>query len=269
MKICLTCGSKQEKGNFCEKCGGQMDNVELEQAATVADTLDQEESIKYESNNSSSLQNSEQLENIKKHSKMYATYFIEQLKTPTVHYQVNTAWKNSLANIVLYIILTAISVYFLIRSMVGGFFGGFDSYAAPSFIKIMFYFSIFIVLLISINMLAVFITSKLFSEEIGFAKVVHKIGNYYTLPIIFSVLGIVLVIIKSFTYSTLIINIGFIMAIFIIPFFVMVKLLSNKSKGIDSFYALLFYLVVTGVLSYIVFSFIIDSAIGNYLNYLL
>lgn len=45
--------------------------------------------------------------------------------------------------------------------------------------------------------------------------------------------------------------------------FVMIKLLSNKSKNIDSFYGFVFYLVVTVILSSIVFSFMINSAIGE------
>lgn len=63
--------------------------------------------------------------------------------------------------------------------------------------------------------------------------------------------------------------IGFVLAIGIIPIFVMVKLLSNTSKIIDNFYSFIFYLVVTAILTSIIFSFIIDSTIGDYLSFLI
>lgn len=77
-----------------------------------------------------------------------------------------------------------------------------------------------------------------YSESLSFTNVISKIGDYYTLTIAIMVLDILLGLLKSFSYSTTMIYIGFALTIGIIPMFVMIKLLSNKSKNIDSFYGL-------------------------------
>ncbi len=268
MKKCLACGHAQDEGRFCGKCGTPLENAAFEQAATINNVSDEQPQSQFTQTVQGNTQNSEQIELIKNQSKLYFNYFLEQLKMPSTNFNVEATWKNSLTNMIIYVVLTALSVFMLIKNFFSGGFGFFES-VGPSFIQVIFYMSLFISLLIAISVSAIFLTSKLFSESLSFTNVINKIGNYYTLPIAITILSILLGLLKSFTYSIMMIYFGFALAIAIIPIFVMIKLLSNKSKNIDSFYGFIFYLVVTGILSAIIFSFIIDSSIGEYLDFLL
>ncbi|GAB0169004.1 zinc ribbon domain-containing protein [Lysinibacillus sp. CTST325] len=268
MKNCLACGHAQDDGRFCGKCGAPIENAAQERAATTHSMSDEQPHSQYTQTAQSTTQSNEQIELIKKNSKLYFNYFFEQLKMPSANFNVEATWKNSLASMIIYVVLTALSVYVLTKNIFSGGFGIFQS-LSPSFIQVFFYMSLFISLLIAISVLGIFLTSKLFSESQSFTNVIRKIGNYYTLPIAFAVLSILFGLFQSFKYSIMMIYGGVALVIGIIPIFVMIKLLSNKSKTIDSFYGFIFYLIVAGILSKIIFSFIIDSAIGQYLNYLL
>ncbi|MGE7911096.1 hypothetical protein [Lysinibacillus xylanilyticus] len=267
MKNCLACGHAQEEGRFCGKCGTPFENAALEQAATMNSIKDEQQS-QYAKTVQGTTQNNEQIELIKKQSKLYFNYFLEQLKMPSANFNVDATWKNSITSMIIFVVLTALAVFALIKTFFSGGLGFFESFG-PSFIQVFFYMSLFITLLIAISVFAIFLTSKLFSESLSLTNVISKIGGYYTLPIVIMVISILLGLLKSFTYSIIMIYIGVTLTIGFIPIFVMIKLLSNKSKTIDSFYGFIFYLIVTSVLSWIIFSFIIDSAIGEYLNFLL
>lgn len=270
MKNCLTCGHSQEEGKFCGKCGAPLESSVLEQAATINDMNDYQDQpqSQFAKTVQETSQSSDQIELIKKQSKLYINHFLEQLKNPSANLNVEAAWKNNIISMVIYVIITALSVFMLLKRFTSGGFGFFESYG-PSIIQVIFYMSLFLTLLIAINVLAIFLTSKLFSENLSFRNIISKIGNYYALPIAITILSILLGLLKSYTYSIFMLYAGFTLAIVIIPIFVMINLLSNTSKIIDNFYSFIFYLVVTGVLSAIIFSFIIDSAIGDYLGFLL
>lgn len=259
MKKCLACGHEQEEGRFCGKCGEEIEKlVSDEVAATASSNFEQQPQV--------TSQNSEQLEKIKEQSKMYFNYYMQQIKVPSTHFNTTElSFKNSIISIILYVILTTLSVYVLIKGFIGG--GLFESYG-PSFFQIFLYMSVFFVLLITISLVAVFITTKLFSEDLTFKDVISKFGGYYMLPMMLSVIGIFLALFKSYSFATISIYVGLAIVTGVIPMYIMVKLLSSKSKGIDSFYAFIFYIIVTIILMVIVISFIIDSTIGEYLQYL-
>lgn len=248
MKTCSTCGHVQNDGNFCGKCGGKLESQVGEQTAVTTHT---EQPVQ---------QSSEQLEKIKEQSKMYFGYFVKQLKSPSSQ----SDMKNSLISIGLYILLTVIAVYTLLKNVLSNSWVG---YMGPSFFQILIYATIFFVVLIGISATAVFLTSKLFSENVKYTEVINKFGGYYVIPIILTVFGIVLSLIKSYTIAGMSIYLGLIIAFGLIPVFVMIRQLSLKSKGIDSFYAYMFYLVLNVIFGVIIGLFIADSAIGEIIDY--
>lgn len=248
MKTCSTCGHVQNDGNFCGKCGGKLEGAADVQAATVAQ---EQQPVQ---------QSSEQLEKLKEQSKMYFGYFMQQLKTPSGQSDL----KNSLISIGLYILLTVVAVYTLLKNLLDNSYFG---YMGPSFFQILIYATIFFVLLIGISATAVFLTSMLFSENMKFTEVINKFGGYYVIPIVLTVLGIVLSLVKSYTIAGMSIYIGLIIAFGLIPVFIMIRQLSLKSKGIDSFYAYMFYLILNVIFGVVIGLLIADSAIGEMISY--
>ena len=180
MKTCSTCGHVQNDGNFCGKCGGKLKGLQR----CKLRLLEEQQPVQ---------QSSEQLDKLKEQSKMYVGYFKQQLKTPTGQ----TDLKNSLISIALYILLTVLAVYSLMNQVFSSsyFFDG------PSFIQVFFYAAIFFIVLNGIGVTTVFLTSKFFSENLSFKEVINKFGGYYALPILFSVVGIVLAVLKSYTIA--------------------------------------------------------------------
>lgn len=270
MKRCTECNNIQAEGNFCGKCGGPL---EVEAAQTIDTELPdspvepaQTTHQQHTHTEGKAAQNSEQLDQIKQHSKAYFAYFMQQLQSPSnqVHEAANQ--KNHLISVIVYIVLTAISIYTLLNSAIG--MSVFNSYG-PSFIQILLSTLVFLAIGILMSVVAIYITSKLFSDPLNFKTVLAKIGSYFALPILLSTAGIVLSIIGSNFIASFSVYIGVSLAIGLIPLYIMIKQLTLKSKGIDGFYAFLFYLVVTAVIGTIIGLFIMDSAFGDMMNYML
>ncbi len=269
MKICSVCNHAQEEGKFCGKCGAPFTAVETDQAQseTVATTEAsvQPHPVHPSAATQQPTEPNEQIEKLKTESKMFFSFFMQQLKSPSAHFNaVNSSAKNSLISIILYVLLTALAVYALIRSVVGSSL----SYFGPSFIQIIFYFTLFAVILLAINVTAIFVTSKLFSENLSYTEVVRRVGGFFALPILFSVVGILLALIESYGLSTSVLYIGGLLAFGTIPVYIMVKLLAQKTKSMDGFYAFLFYFVITAALSIVLVMLVADSAIGDLFDYI-
>lgn len=268
MKSCPTCSHTQEDGNFCGKCGTPLSD-HTEQTSVPETVATNQEAVYSESHSTTSqpepTQPNEQIEKLKTESKQFFSFLLQQLKSPSQHFnQVNSGIKNSLISISLYILLTAIAIFSIVRSLFGGGYG----YFGPSLVQVVFYLTLFSLLVLAVNLTAIFVTSKLFSESLTFGEVTRKVGGYYVLPIAFSLGSILLALIHSYTLSSIILYIGAILAFGTVPTFVMMKLLASKSKSVDGFYAFLFYIAFTAVIGFILGLLIMDSAIGELLGYM-
>lgn len=242
----------QDEGNFCGKCGAQF---EVQGEDQIAVTTQEKEPAQ---------QTNEQLEKIKEQSKIYFNYFVQQLKTPSGHLTEQNGIKNSVISIAIYVLITVLAVYTFLRRFLGSSYFG---YIGPSFFQTFLYVTIFFVLLIGISATAVYLTSKLFLENLKYTVIINRFGGFFAIPILLSLVGLLFALIKSIAVATLCIYTSILVAFGFIPIYVMIKQLSVKSKGIDSFYAYMFYLLVTLVLGGIIAFFITDSALGEMLSY--
>lgn len=267
MKRCSSCEHTQEVGNFCGKCGAPLidsNAVPSQEAHTEAASTIEPNQVPPARN----VQPNEQIENIKVESKKYFNYFISQLKEPSAAEDDGAAsFKNGLITVISYIILTAIAIYTSIQVTIPRGFG-FES-LAPSIFQMIISLGVFFALIFVVNITSIFVTSKLFSTNLTFQETFNKISKYYVVPSALSVVAIVLGILKSLGATTFVIITGFSIAFGIIPIFVMVKLLANESKGIDRFYAFIFYLLFNIVIVVIAMILIADSMVGEMLEYIL
>lgn len=266
MKTCSECQHMQEAGNFCGKCGtafiSATTNPAEEKHVTEAATT-VEENARQPVHNT---QTSEQIEAIKVESKKYFNYFLGQIKEPSaVEDDVSSSFKNGLISMITYFILTAIAVYTSMRGFIPGGYG-FSDYG-PTLIQVIFYVSLFFVIIFTINVTSVFLTSKFFSTNMSFKETFTQFSHYYVVPLALSLVAILFGLLKSIGTTTFLITASFSIAFAIIPVFVMIKLLTKESKGIDRFYAFLFYLVLNIVTIFIAILLIADSMIGEVLNY--
>lgn len=268
MKTCPTCKHTQEDGYFCGKCGTSLSD-HTGQTTVTETAATQQQAVYRESDpirpQAEPEQSNEQIEKLKNESKQFFSFLLQQLKSPSHHFdQVETSMKNSLISILLYILLTALAIFSIIRSL----FGGGYEYFGPSLVQVVFYLTLFSLLVLAVNLTAIFVTTKLFSENHSFGEVTRKVGGYYALPIACSLGSILLALIHSYTLSGIVLYIGAILAFGTVPTFVMMKLLARKSKSVDGFYAFLFYIGFTAVIGFILGLLIMDSAIGELLGYM-
>ena len=268
MKSCTVCNNTQASGNFCGKCGGPL---ESEVAATNnpatpnSFTQPTHTNIQQPSSTEVTVQSNEQLDQLKEHSKAYFTYFVQQLKSPSTNAHEVSNQKNHLTSLIVYMVLTAISIYSLLNSTIGA---SAFSIVTPSFFQILLYSIIFLAILIGVSLVSIYITSKLFSDTLTFKNILSKIGSYFALPITLSAVGILLSILGSNLIASFSVYIGICLAVGLTPLYVMIKQLQIKTKGIDGFYAFLFYLIVTAIIGAIIGVFIMDSTIGDMLDYI-
>ncbi len=269
MKTCPKCGHTQSEGNFCGKCGTSLisnttNNEPTEAAATQPDPAQYYQQAPQPE--AAPAQPNEQIEKLKSESKLFLSFLLQQVKSPSAHFQdVNSGLKNSLLSIGLYILLTALAIYSIIRSLFGAAYGIYDG---PSIVTIVFYLALFSLLVLAVNLTSVYVTSKLFSENQTFSEIVRKIGGYFALPIALSAVSILLALISSYTVSGIILYIGIILAFGTVPTYVMIKLLAHQTKSIDGFYAFLFYIAFTAILGFLISLLIMDSAIGELIGYM-
>ncbi len=265
MKKCLSCSSQQEEGKFCGQCGGALVAMDgREEAATLSQT--NTESI--------GASNSIHVENVKKHSKQYWSYVIEFIKKPSqVFSNGEQSFFNGLITILLYAIMVAISLYAFIKSITKQYLGGFGNWfeqdynIGPSFFSTFTSVGIFILLSILIVLVSLFIIGKIFGKGYSFKELVGYYGTHLLPIVALSIISLLLILIKSYMYGNILLSVTVLLALVVVPLYIIGRLLAFQSKIIDSFYSYLLYIVLFVVLFSILSSVVVDSTIGQYLDY--
>lgn len=275
MKVCEACGHTQETGNFCGKCGTKLiENKSLqvhaadEEAATYADRGQEpvQQTQQQDITPEQPSQKSEQIEKIKQDSKLYWNFFLTQLQKPSGHLSKSKDVQNGVISMILFILITVIALYTIVKKLFGTSY--FFEDMVPSFFQMLLSVSLAILIMVGINLLSLFVTTKLFSENLSFTTLISQLGGFYVIPIILSSLGLFFSLIKSFQIASLVLYLGLFVAIGLIPVFIILRQLQREVKSIDRFYAFLFYLVVTLALFWIVILIFADSTLGEFISIL-
>ena len=268
MKTCPQCGHMQTDGKFCGKCGTPLPEATITEDNSTETAATYQEAVHHEPTEptpatSASAQPNEQIEKLKGESKQYLGFFLQQLKTPSAHlHHVQSGLKNSVISIILYIVLTGFAVYTMIRPFSDIGFG----YVGPSFVSIIFYSALVTALILAIQVTAIFVTSKLFSENFSYTEAIRKVCGFLVLPIVLSAAALLLALISSYTVSGLVLYLGIVLAFGTAPMFVMITQLAQRTKSIDGFYAFLFYCAFVGIVGFFISLMIMDSAVGDVID---
>lgn len=270
MKTCPQCGHMQADGNFCGKCGTPLPAQETPVENQTELLVPHEEPVRKEyveptppPVTEQPVQPNEQIEKLKGESKLYFSFFAQQLKAPSAHLnQLQSGLKNSLISLILYVVLTGLAVYTALRSLFDSSFG----YGGPSFISIIFYVALVTAIILAINVTAIFVTSKLFSENLSYVETIRRVCGFFVLPVALSAAALLFALVSSYTVSFLVLYLGAFLAFATAPIFVMITQLAKKSKSIDGFYAFLFYGAFIAIVGFFISIMIMDSAIGEVID---
>ncbi|WP_342513158.1 CHY zinc finger protein [Sporosarcina sp. FSL K6-1522] len=240
--ICIHCGNEQRAGRFCGNCGKRLGKH------IVPPTVAVEANV--------------HIEKLKTQSKMYGAYFIEHVKKPSlIHTRGETAFSNGLVNILLLGILISCSLYTFTR--------GLSESITPGFFSFFGGMLIFTLATMGIALLALVLITTFFGPPHSFKAMVGLYGAHLSPLLIGAVVSLLLMFVKSLLYGNLVLGIVFILAVFILPLYLMSFLLTQNPTNIDPLYGFMLYIVTFTVLFILLMAILTDSMISDYLTGLL
>ncbi|MFJ5768847.1 hypothetical protein [Psychrobacillus sp. NPDC093180] len=199
------------------------------------------------------------IEKIKKQSKVYSAYFVQQLKNPSRAFeQGEKDFTNGLLSIILFAILYTVSLFLVVnRNYFGESLGFF-----PFFFQIM----LLVFLLFGIAVFALFIANNFFGSPNSVKAIVSFYGGQLS-PVLVSVgLAFLLMVIQSFTYGQFVLVVSFIFALFVLPLYLVSFLATKKAPGMDSLYGFILYILVFVLLMLILVTILAGTMLGTYLD---
>jgi len=199
------------------------------------------------------------IEKIKKKSKVYRTYFVQQLKNPSRAFeQGEKDFSNGLISIILFAIVYTVSLFLVVnRNYFGESLGFF-----PFFFQIM----LLVFLLFGIAIFALFIANNFFGSPNSLKAIISFYGGQLS-PVVVSVgVSFLLMLIQSFTYGQLVLVVSFVFALFILPLYLVSFLATKKAPGLDPLYGFILYILVFVLLFLILVTVLAGTMLGTYLD---
>ncbi|TQR21264.1 hypothetical protein [Psychrobacillus vulpis] len=242
---CLNCGHEQAVGNYCSKCG-----TKFAEPLIVTDTIEPK-----------SVEPNVYVENIKKKSKKYIVYFVQQLKKPSVAFnRGESELTSSLISIVLFTVLFSMSLFLITKDLYWS--------NSPSFLS--FFLEVFFLtfFMICILVLSLFLINNFFGPQYKLKAIISFYGGHLSLLNIGVIVSILLMLVKSFTYGNTILTICLLLAIFILPLYVISYLLIKNPTGADPLYGFILYIATFTILFILFVTFIADSTAREYFGFM-
>ncbi|MFS0576587.1 hypothetical protein AB1K83_13195 [Sporosarcina sp. 179-K 3D1 HS] len=252
--ICIQCGHSQETGKFCGKCGTRFEGstsgvpVNLEHV-TATETIAQAQ-----------LEPNVHVEKLKAQSKMYGSYFMQQLKKPSRSFQEGQEeFTNALISIILFCVLTAGAIYTMIRSVVSGF-------VEVPFLSTIINNMAFTLVLIALALISLFTINKFFGSQLTLKSIASLYGAHLSLLLVTAAAAFLFMLMKSYTFGNVALALTVLLAIFILPLYLISTLLTQKPTGLDPLYGFFLYLVLFLILFAIFVTIMADSALGQFIG---
>ncbi|KQL36897.1 hypothetical protein [Psychrobacillus sp. FJAT-21963] len=204
------------------------------------------------------------VENIKRKTKIYSSYFMKQLKKPShANNPGENEFTNSLVSMILFVALVTISQYLFTNNL---FWSN-----SPSFLP--FFMEVFLLtfFMIGVVILSLFLISNFFGPQHSFKAIISFYGGQLSPLIILSIVSIFLMLVESFTYGNAILTISLIFGLFILPLYVISFLLTSNQSSVDPLYGFILYIITFTILFMLFVIIVGDSKIGGYfdnMNYL-
>ena len=259
---CMKCGHDQDTGNFCGKCGIRFeesfkDPIEtpvppvVEQAATLPQQPVQP------------IEPNVHVEKVKVKSKVYFSYFMQYLKSPSLAYNRGEAeFSNSLISIILLVTIIGLSLHTFVSKMFGGLIDGYG----PGFFSLFGGVFIFTAVAIGIVLLSLFLINKFFGPQLSLNAIVSLYGAHLSPILILAAASLLLMMLRSFTYGNFTLSIVFMFIIFILPLYLISLLLTKNSTAVDPLYSYIFYIALFSILFIIFVTILADSSLGGYID---
>jgi hypothetical protein len=232
--VCPTCNHFTEGGNFCEKCGTKLSAASEHETAV---TLESATDLKSKTASASSQPNV-YLENAKKISKMYWSYFTTILRKTFSNAQHvgKEQFINGLITVGFYSLFIPLMIFFG--------FSEYTEYIDSAFLNVVikpaFAYAIFILLVAAFSFVAI----KLGKVPVSYQDVIARFGAFLIPFVGLFALAFVMSILQIKLFA-LFLFIGFIGSIFTVPAFVIGSFKKDIHVGLDAVYGTILTYIAT------------------------
>ena len=220
----------------------------------------------------SNVKSSIQIEKVKEQSKMYGSYFMHFVKQPSsIFVRGEREFTNGIISIILVSILVALTLYTFVNNFARATLGNFgdlfmNNYSGPSFMSVFGSTFLFTLASIALVIASLFAISKLFGPAKSFKEIVSIVGAHLTPVIIVGVVALLLILLKSNTYGSVLLSVVIIFTVFVLPLYLISALISKQPRGVDPLYGYVLYIVLFSIVFSIFVSVLADSTVGRYLD---
>ena len=248
---CFVCDYQQEIGSFCLICGNKFEEPILNTEGVI--------SIEKTNRRTSSPTTNVHIENTKKKIKEYKSYFIQQLKKPSLTYTRGDAeLTRSLISIILFTALLTTS-FFLYNSYL--YKGN-----SPKFIPFFIELFLLVILMMSIVILSLYLINSFFGTQHTVRTLISFYGGQLSPLIISAAFSLLLMLTNSYNYGNILLTISLLLAIFIQPLYIISFTLTKNRTTVDPLYGFLLYLILFTILFVLLLTVVGNSTGAGYFN---
>ena len=243
---CTNCGNEQANGQYCWRCGAKLvvaahgfhEQIQSQNGQTVSEAA----VVNVESN--------VHLDNVKKQTKEYWSYFVKHLKHPSVSLtKQDDEFRNSFISLLLYAAICGFSIYTALTGV--GLAGSTDG--GLSFSSIFLNVAGFVAVCIAIVSFGLFIIGNNFGPAYPFKQTLVVYVSHLLPAIVIGLAALLFLLMKSYWYGVFLLIVSLLYVLIISPGYVITVLLSKKPKGIDPLYGYTAYTVLIIVLFGVLF----------------
>ncbi|HWL27099.1 MAG TPA: DUF6574 domain-containing protein [Ureibacillus sp.] len=203
------------------------------------------------------------VERVKDQSKMFFSYFVNYLKQPSSIFGTGERqFTNGLIGIIAYALIIGLTLFVYAN----GIFGGFFVDAGTIFFNVFGGSAIFIAAIFAVIVLSLFIVAKGFGPQTSWKEIVSLLGTLSIPSIVLSILSFFFILIKSYDFGNWLLIVSILLIISAIPLYIITRLLTIKSKSLDSFYAYLVYIVIFSILFYLLINVVWNNTAGRFMD---
>ena len=246
---CVNCGHKQSEGNFCAICGMALGDNLLTRSRAQG---------------KSDLQSPKYIERVKSASEMYWDYFLNYLKHPSLAFkQGEKEFLKGLINIVTLAFIIGLFLFTFIKDVTSS---SLEALSEPSFASVIGSTLLFVFISTAIIIASLFLTIKFLGSEHSFKSIAGIYGTLLIPSTFLVLISYILLLVKAYTYSNFLLSFALLFAFFIIPLYILIKLLAKEEEVIDPLYCVVAYIVVFGIAFSVYLLLLEGSLIGGMLN---
>ena len=245
---CINCGHRQSEGKFCAICGIPL-GVKLTRSRAAG---------------KSGLQSNKYIKRVKIASNKYWNYFLNYLKHPSLVLKLGEKeFSNGIINIGIMAFLMGLILFTFMKRVPFPFN---EASYEPSFISVVGSCLLFVIISTVIIVGSLYLTIKFLGSEQSFKSFIGIYGTHL-IPSTFLVLfAFILLLLKAYTYSNFLLSFALLFSIFIIPLYILIKLLTQEVGRIDPLYCVIAYIVTFGIAFTIYLVLLQGSLIVDVLN---